>query len=98
MPINQGVISKQLTSSDVVTTAGKAGLLFGYNLIGGSTASSVVFNNGGSSGTGLWKGATPTATLSFAEWFDPPLVFSTDIYCTLAGTGATVSIAYKEIG
>ena len=52
----KGLKSKKLTSSGVVTTAGKAGILWGYNLVGGTADSKALFENGGSGGTDTWAG------------------------------------------
>lgn len=99
---HRGIVSLKITASGTITTASKAGLLYGYVLKGGTTASSIVLNNGGSGGTVLWedfiKAQTAAGDDGIKMFFDPPIVFSTDIYATLAGTGATACIAYKEIG
>ena len=92
---------KKLTSSGIVTTAGKPGILWGYNLIGGTTASKALFENGGSGGTDTWAGTTIANTAigdtSKSEHFAEGVVFSTDIYCTLSGTGAYVYVTYEEL-
>lgn len=92
---------KKLTSSGVVTTEGKTGILWGYNLVGGTTASKALFENGGSGGTDTWAGTTIANTAigdtSKSEHFSEGVVFSTDIYCTLSGTGAYVYVTYEEI-
>jgi len=96
-----GVTGKYLTGAGVVTTAGKPGLLFGYTLLGGTDISSIIFKNGGASGTALWKDsvkaqtAAGDATVSYT--FTEPIVFSTDIYATLAGTDAALSVAYYQL-
>ncbi|MDE2015962.1 MAG: hypothetical protein KGJ89_05050 [Patescibacteria group bacterium] len=94
--------SIKLTASGIVTTAGKAGILLGYNLVGGTTASSATFTDGGAGGTELWKGTIKSQTsigdADQSEHFtDGGVVFTTDIYCTLAGTGAYVYVHYSEI-
>ncbi len=100
---NMGISSSgEKTSSGVVTTANKAGLLYGYTFKVGTTASSIKFNNGGSSGTILVHdfnvAVTAAGDVTRTVSFPTPIVFSTDIYVTLAGTGATVIAYYKEIG
>ena len=95
-------LSKKLTSSGVVTTAGKAGILWGFKLIGGTTASKALFENGGSGGTDTWAGTTIANTAvgdtRDTEDFTKGVLFSTDIYCTLSGTGAYVYVTYRRIG
>jgi hypothetical protein len=97
----KGLKSKKITSTAVVTTAGKSGLLWGYNLIGGTTGSKAIFKNGGTSGTDTWAGTTLAGTavgdVTASEHFSQPVVFSTDLYCTLSGTGAYVYVIYEEI-
>ena len=97
----KGLKSKLISSSGVVTTAGKSGLLWGYNLIGGTTGSKVIFENGGSGGTATWVATTLAGTavgdVTASEHFTKPVVFTTDIYATISGTGAYVYIIYEEI-
>lgn len=100
---NAGITSSGLkTSSGVITTAGKAGLLYGYTFKVGTTASSVLFENGGSGGTALVAdynvAVTAAGDTTKTVSFDTPVVFSTDIYLTIAGTGAAAIAYYKEIG
>ncbi len=94
-------LSKKLTGSGVVTTAGKTGILWGYNLIGGTTGSKALFENGGSGGTDTWAGTTLAGTavgdVTKAEHFVEGIVFTTDIYCTLSGTNAYVYVVYEEL-
>ncbi len=93
----QSIMAKRLTSSGQVSAAGTAGLLYGYVIKTGTTATTVAFTNG-SGGTSLWQDgwAAQTAAgdvyVSFA--FPQPVEFTADIYCTIAGTGAEVSICY----
>lgn len=104
MPLYQvnGITGKYLTSSSAVTTVGKPGLLFGYVLGAGSTATSITFKDGGSGGTTKWvdsvAGQTAAGDISVMYTFNEPLIFTTDMYATLAGTNAFVSIAYYELG
>jgi hypothetical protein len=83
-----------------VTTAGKAGILYGYALKCGTTISSVLFRDGGSSGTVRWGDGNAAVTVAGDVWkvqmFPIPIAFSTDIYVTLVGTGAVVYVAYVE--
>jgi hypothetical protein len=84
-----------------VTTVGKAGLLYGYALKCGSTITSVLFKDGGTSGTVRWGDGNAAVTVAGDVWkvqmFPIPIVFSTDIYVTIAGTNAVVYVAYVEI-
>lgn len=93
--------SVRLTASGVVTTANKAGILKGYNLIGGTTGSGVSFKNGGASGTTLWQGTciagTAVGDVSKSEHFMEGIIFSTDIYAIIVGTGAILYVHYDEI-
>ncbi len=100
--ILDSIIPKRITSSTTVTTANKSGVLFDITLIGGTTASSLKMRNGGSNGSILWEislaAQTNVGDSIVSKSFSVPLVFSTDIYATLAGTGAVAYIAYKETG
>jgi len=99
--INEAITSLPITESAVVTTANDAGLLYGVTLRSGTTASSILLRNGGSSGTVLW-GLSLASTAAAGDTttsvtFPYPIIFSTDIYATLTGTGALAYVAYKEI-
>lgn len=103
MPIQtNGVSSIYRTDTGIITTAGKPGLLYGYTLIGGTTATSAIFTNGTGTGTTLWKDTIKAQAVagddSVSYTFTEPIVFSTDIYVTLAGTNAAVSVAYYQLG
>ena len=98
----KGLKSKKITSSAVVTTAGKAGILWGYTLIGGTAGSTkALFKNGGSSGTDTWAitavAGTAAGDVTKERDFTKGVVFTTDIYCTLSGTGAYVYVTYEEV-
>lgn len=97
----KGLKSIKIASSGVVTTAGKAGILWGYTLIGGTTGSKALFENGGSGGTDTWAITTVAGTavgdVTKERDFTEGVVFSTDIYCTLTGTGAYVYVTYEEL-
>ena len=102
MPIyTNGISSIYRTDTGIVTTAGKPGLLYGYTLIGGTTASSAIFADGTGSGTTKWKATIKAQTVagddSVSYTFSEPIVFSTDIYVTLAGTSAAISVAYYQL-
>lgn len=91
----------KLSASGVISTANKAAILWGYNLSGGTTASSISFVNGGASGTELWKGSIKAQTAAGddnrTEHFTQGILFSADLYGTLAGTGAVCYVTYEEI-
>lgn len=91
---------KQLTSSGVVTTAGKAGVLLGYCIKVGTTDTNVEFRDGTVSGTIRWEdgwnGQTAAGDVYINHTFAVPIAFSTDIYAVITGTNAEVCIAYVE--
>lgn len=97
-----GIESKTITTSAVVTTAGKPGLLYGITLNSGTTDSSILIEDGGSSGTPKWKltldGTTAVGETTESITFPTPIVCATDIFATLVGTNAVAWVAYKEIG
>lgn len=98
----RGAIGKVLSGSGAVTTAGKPGLLFGYCLkVGTAALASVTFADGTGSGTARWydgwKEQTAAGDVCIRHTFDPPIVFSTDIYATLTGTNTALSVTYKEL-
>lgn len=98
---NQGVTAKKITSSAIVTTANKTGLLYGMILIGGTTLSKLQLKNGGSGGGILAELNVKLQTavgddMKFIT-FPDPVVFSTDIYATISGTGAVGYVYYREI-
>jgi hypothetical protein len=89
------------TSSGTITTANVPGLLYAVILRSGTTASKIELRNGGSGGTIL-------ATISYVATtavgdeirgisFPEPVAFSTDIYATIAGTGAEAYVFYKQL-
>jgi hypothetical protein len=90
-----------MTESGVVTTAGKPGYLYGYTIKVGTTLTLVEFRNGGVAGTIKWEdgwmGQTVAGNIFIPYTFAKPLVFSTDIYAVISGTGAELNIAYVEI-
>lgn len=89
-----------LVKTTTVTTVGKAGLLYGYALKCGTAISSVLFRDGGASGTIRWGDGNAAVTNAGDVWkvmmFPIPIAFSTDIYATIAGTGAALYVAYVE--
>ena len=100
---NQGILSSGVKTSDVtITTANKAGLLFGYTFGVGTSASSVLLRNGGSGGTILVQdknvAVTAAGDVTKTVIFDTPIVFSTDIFLDIGGTDAFCSVYYKQIG
>jgi hypothetical protein len=93
--------SKQLTDSGIVTTANKPGVLLGYVIKVGSTDTVIQFVNGGASGTVKWEdgwnGQTAAGDVYISHTFTTPLIFSTDMYVVISGTGAKVCVEYVEI-
>jgi len=98
------ILSKQISSSATVTTAGKTGLLYGVNLQVATAESSVIIENGGAGGTEIVKlaidasvGSSQFINSSRSIMFKEPVICTTDIYATIAGTGAVANVFYKEI-
>jgi hypothetical protein len=69
--------------------------------MGGTAASSVIFKDGGASGTTLWKDSMVAQTAAGDKtnkiMFKKPIVFSTDIHATLAGAAAQVEVYYDQL-
>lgn len=101
MAVGKG-LTKVLTSSGVISTAGKTAIVRAVTLNSGTTDSSIKIENGASGGTEMWRltlnGTTAagetTESISFGK---EGIVCTTDAYGTLAGTGAVASILYDEI-
>jgi len=90
-------IGKQLTASGSVKAS--AGLLLGYAIQHGTTTqSSVTFRDGGSGGTIKWvhskEAVTAAGDATDKCIFSVPIVFSTDIYVALTGTGTKICVIY----
>lgn len=97
---SEGILSKVITSSGVVTTAGKTGLLWGVSLYTAAADSKIIIEDGGSGGTALLTVAgdgTNDATSSKSVMFAKPVVGVTDLYATISGAGATAEVFYEEI-
>jgi hypothetical protein len=97
----RGVNYKEITSDVTVTTAGKAGLLYGLTLLSGTADSKILIEDGGSGGTAVWalslNGTTAAGETSESIAFAVPIVCETDIYANITGTAAIAYVAYKEI-
>lgn len=89
------------TSSGVITVANSPGLLYSVILRSGTSASSAAIRNGGSGGTILCTisnvGTTAAGDTTVMFTPDEPVIFSTDIYLTIAGTGAEAYVYYKQL-
>jgi hypothetical protein len=103
MPIHESVqTTASITSSQQVTTSGKAGLLYGYKITAGPTSQTVVkFRDGGASGTILWQDSiiaqSAAGDATPGMFFNFPISFTKDIYVGITGgTGAAVTIAYLQ--
>ena len=100
MPAHEGVKSSGVLAAGSSTPGGvgKPVLLYSYNLSGGTAASSVSFKDGGTGGTILWsdsiKSQTAAGDATINVAFPFPIVFTTDCYVTVAGTGATAIMTY----
>ena len=100
MPVHEGVKSSGVLTAGSTTPGGvgKPVLLYSYNLSGGTAASSITFKDGGTGGTILWEDsikaqtAAGDATVNVA--FPFAIVFTTDMYVTVAGTAATGICTY----
>jgi hypothetical protein len=99
--VAKGLKSKKLTTTGVISTAGKPAILWGYNLVVGTTDSKVIFKNGGTGGTDTWNGTSVKGTavgdVTKSEHFSKGVIFSTDLFGTLSGTGAYVYVIYEEL-
>lgn len=95
-------LTKVLTESGVISTVNATARIRAITLSSGTTASSIIINDGGSGGTAKWKLALIATTgagdqshsVSFG---DKGFICITDAYGTLAGTGAIASILYDEM-
>ena len=100
MAIQKGQ-AKELTSSGVISTVGKTALVWAITLLSGTTASSIVINNNGASGTAMWKltwaATTAAGDAAVSIAFAVPIICSIDAYGVLGGTGAAAYILYDEI-
>ena len=102
MITRQGITSSGVKTEDgVITTAGKAGLLYGYNFKVGTSASSFLLKDGGSGGTILVQdfnvAVTAAGDVTKTVIFPEPIVFATDIFLDIGGTNATGVVFYKQI-
>jgi len=90
--------AKKITESGIITTAGVGGFLKQGILTVTTNASELILRDGGASGTVMVEihkdGATAKATERTGDI--GPLRFDTDIYATLAGTGAEATIIYNQ--
>ena len=98
---NQGVLYKRVASDVAVTTVGTPGLLYGVILSGGTTLSKIQLKNGTTSGdvgcelTLIALTAAGDDTKVFAP--ADPIVFDTDIFADITGTGAIAYVYYREL-
>lgn len=95
-------LTKVLTGSGVISTAGKTADVRAISLLSGTADSSIKIENGGSGGTEMWRlslnGTTAAGETSESISFgESGIICTTDAYGTLAGAGAVVSILYDEI-
>ena len=89
---------KVLTSSATVTTENAAGILYSINIYGTTGDETVTLIDGGALGTPKITITTITADQSSFHSLTRGVVFNTDIYASIGGTGPTVTIEYDEIG
>jgi len=90
----RSAIAKYLDATGAVKAG--PGFVHAISLAGGAAAAGTVIldDSVAGSGTSKWKMAAPTGG-GDSVTFDPPIYFAVGIYATLAGTGATVSVAYE---
>ena len=97
----KGTSYKEITTSAIVTAADKAGLLYAVGLVSGTTDSSILIEDGGSGGAEVWKlsldGTTSAGETSIGISFPTPIECNTDIFATLAGTGALAYVSFIEL-
>ena len=101
---------KKLTSTGVISTAGKTAIVKSITLASpsGLSVGSIIIKDGGTGGTEKWKlslaptgqvGDTSTS-ITFdggANNLDGGIVCSTDAFGTIAGTGSIAYILFDEI-
>lgn len=99
--MGRGVKSKKITSSGELTSKGNRILVFGVQLVSGTTASSITLKDGGSSGTekaGLLSQAeSNVGDKTSSVWFASPVEFNSGCYATLGGTGAYAYVQYQDL-
>ncbi len=99
--VQTGVLYKRVASDVAVTTAGSPGLLYGVILIGGTTASKIQLKDGTTSGGVACELTVKAQTVAGDDMkeFSPtdPVVFSSDIFADITGTGAIAYVYYKEL-
>lgn len=89
---------KHLAASGVVTTAGKAGILYSVSIHSDNTDGKVILKDGGSGGTTLLTVGQSVANQSTPYTTVHGIHFATDIYAVISGTGTeSVTIEYDEI-
>ena len=94
---NAAAQAKRITASGVISTANKASILWGITLTAAAADATVDLRNGGSGGTILWSIHVKLEEGSNSIPFTKPIMFSTDIFATLMGSGAIVSVAFEEM-
>lgn len=89
---------KVLTSSGVVTTAGRGGFVKAFGLTVTTNAGTAQLMDGGTGGTAgpELKLDAATANNSISSGDIGPVRFNTDIYLNLSGTGAEGWVVYNE--
>lgn len=99
--LREGVTAVRISSDTAISGVGVPGILYGLTLKGGTTASSISIVDGGSGGTPRWEltiGAqTVAGDISKSITFNPGIVFETDLYANITGTGAAAYIQYKVL-
>ena len=86
---------KKITASGVITTAGVGGFLKAAGLTVTTNASELVLIDGGTAAVELHSDAA-TAKATVVTGDIGPVRFNTDIYATLAGTGAEAWVIFNE--
>jgi|TARA_R100000656_G_scaffold40686_2_gene33909 hypothetical protein len=94
---NEAITSKRLDATAVVTTADAAGLLHGATITAAAADATLDLRDGGAAGTIKWSLHAKLEEGGNSISFATPIIFATDIYATITGTGAIASVAYEEI-
>ena len=89
---------KHLAATATVTTANAAGILYSVSIFSGNVDGKVILTNGGSGGALTLTVGQSVANQSTQWRSDAGIIFTTDIYATISGTGTeSVTFEYDEL-